>query len=86
MVMPGLSGLQMLAEIRATRETADLPVIMITGRSDPQAVVEALAAGADDHIAKPFDFAVLVARVDRVVERARRIAALKRSNATLDAR
>ncbi|MGJ3649379.1 response regulator [Sphingomonas sp. GlSt437] len=86
MVMPETSGLQMLAEIRGSRETADLPVIMITGRSDPQAVVEALAAGADDHIAKPFDFSVLAARIDRVVERARRIAALKRSNATLDAR
>ncbi|MGK3905386.1 response regulator, partial [Enterococcus faecium] len=76
MVMPETSGLQMLAEIRGSRETADLPVIMITGRSDPQAVVEALAAGADDHIAKPFDFSVLAARIDRVVERARRIAAL----------
>ncbi|MFK5088422.1 PleD family two-component system response regulator, partial [Klebsiella pneumoniae] len=74
------------ADIRGSRETADLPVILITGRSDPQAVVEALAAGADDHIAKPFDFSVLAARIDRVVERARRIAALKRSNATLDAR
>ena len=86
MVMPRMSGLHVLREIRSSRETADLPVIMLTGRSDPAAAVEALSAGADDHIAKPFDFAVLAARIDRVLARARRIADLKRSNIALDAR
>lgn len=86
MVMPGMSGIQVLREIRAGRDTADLPVIMVTGRSDPAATVEALAAGADDHVAKPYAFEELAARIDRVLGRARRIAALKRSNAALDAR
>ncbi|MBX9730204.1 MAG: response regulator [Sphingomonas sp.] len=86
MVMPGMSGLHVLNEIRGNRETADLPVIMVTGRSDAGAAIEALAAGADDHVAKPFDFQVLAARIDRVIDRARRFAELKRSNATLDAR
>jgi DNA-binding response OmpR family regulator len=86
MVMPNMNGLHVLAEIRGSRETADLPVVMMTGRSDASAAVEALAAGADDHVAKPFDFTVLAARIDRVMQRARRIADLKRSNATLDAR
>jgi len=86
MLMPGMSGLDVLNEIRAAPDTADLPVIMITGRSDPQAIIEALNAGADDHLAKPFDFAVLSARMERVLQRGRRIADLKRSNAALDAR
>lgn len=86
MVMPRMSGIHVLTEIRGSRDTADLPVIMVTGRSDPAAAVEALAAGADDHVAKPFAFEVLAARIDRVLARARRIAELKRSNATLDAR
>jgi len=86
MVMPGMSGLHVLREIRGSRDTADLPVIMLTGRSDPAAAVEALAAGADDHVAKPFAFEVLNARIERVLARARRIADLKRSNAALDAR
>ena len=86
MVMPGMSGVHVLREIRGSRDTADLPVIMLTGRSDPAAAVEALAAGADDHVAKPFAFEVLHARIERVLTRARRIADLKRSNATLDAR
>jgi two-component system, OmpR family, response regulator len=86
MVMPGMSGLHVLREIRANRETIDLPVIMVTGRSDSAAAIEALSAGADDHVAKPFDFDVLAARIDRVLSRAGRIADLKRANATLDAR
>ncbi|MBY0520674.1 MAG: response regulator, partial [Sphingomonas sp.] len=86
MVMPEMSGLHVLNEIRGHRETADLPVIMVTGRSDPLAAVQALEAGADDHVAKPFAFEVLAARIDRVLDRAKRIAELKRSNATLDAR
>jgi DNA-binding response OmpR family regulator len=86
MVMPGMSGLHVLREIRASRETIDLPVIMVTGRSDAPAAIEALSAGADDHVAKPFDFDVLAARIDRVLTRAGRIAELKRANAALDAR
>jgi two-component system OmpR family response regulator len=86
MVMPRLSGVQVLREIRGSHDTADLPVIMLTGRSDPAAAVEALAAGADDHVANPFDFDVLAARIARTLLRARRIAELKRSNASLDAR
>jgi two-component system, OmpR family, response regulator len=86
MVMPGMSGLHVLREIRASRETIDLPVIMVTGRSEASAAIEALSAGADDHVAKPFDFEVLAARIDRVLSRAGRIADLKRANATLDAR
>lgn len=86
MVMPGLSGVQVLAELRGSQDTADLPVIMVTGRSDAAAAVEALAAGADDHVAKPFAFAMLAARIERTLDRAGRIAELKRANAALDGR
>lgn len=86
MMMPGMSGIEVLADLRATPRTADLPVIMITARSDSGAAVEALAAGADDYVAKPFDFDVLLARIDRTLGRANRIAELKRTVASLDAR
>ncbi|URW75568.1 response regulator [Sphingomonas donggukensis] len=69
MVMPGLSGVDVLAEIRADPETRDLPVIMVTARAEPQAAVEALAAGADDWIAKPFAFESLIARIARALAR-----------------
>lgn len=86
LVMPGMSGLSVLREIRSARETADLPVIVVTSRSDSQAAIDVFAAGADDHVPKPFAFDVLAARIERVIARARRIAELKRSNAALDAR
>jgi DNA-binding response OmpR family regulator len=83
---PDHAGLHILRELRGSRATADLPVIVLTGRSDPAAAVAALAAGADDHVAKPFDSDVLAARIARVLARARRIADLQRANAALDAR
>lgn len=86
MTMPGLSGIATLREIRATPVTADLPVLMITGRTDDAAAVEALATGADDWVLKPFSFEVLGARIERLLDRARAFAALRRSNEALDAR
>ena len=86
MIMPGVSGVDVLTELRSHRDTADLPVIMVTARSEPSAAVEALAAGADDWVAKPFSFDVLAARIERTLARATRVADLKRSNSALDAR
>ncbi|MCW3834809.1 response regulator [Sphingomonas canadensis] len=86
MVMPEVSGLHVLAEIRSAPDTGDLPVIMITGCGDPAAAVEALQAGADDYVTKPFTFELLAARIERTLTRADRVEALKRSNLALDAR
>ena len=86
LVMPGMSGLSVLHEIRSGHETVDLPVIVVTAHGDPAMAIDAFRAGADDYVAKPFPFDVLAARIERVIARARRIADLKRSNAVLDAR
>ncbi|MCW3846968.1 response regulator [Sphingomonas sp. LB-2] len=86
MTMPEISGMHVLHEIRGSLDTIDLPVIMVTGQGDPAGAVKALAAGADDYIAKPFAFEVLAARIERTLARASRIEALKRSNLALDAR
>jgi DNA-binding response OmpR family regulator len=83
--LPDMSGMHVLREIRGSRETADLPVIMLTDRENG-AGAEALAAGADDYCVKPFDFECLSARVERTLARAGRIEELKRSNLALDAR
>lgn len=80
---PELSAIHMLNEIRGSRDTADLPVIML---SHDDRAVEAFNAGADDWLAKPFTFDVLAARIDRILARAQRIDELKRSNLALDAR
>ena len=86
MMMPRLSGIAVLRELRANVATASLPVLMVTARSDDAAAVEALRAGADDHIVKPFAFDVLGARIERVLERGRAYEKLRRANEGLDAR
>lgn len=86
MVMPEMSGVAVLGELRGSRSTADLPVIVVTGRSEPTAAVEALAAGADDWIAKPFSFDMLVARIDRVLARSARLSDRPRPGTSADAR
>ncbi len=85
-IMPHVGGIQVLQEVRGSRDTADLPVIMVTSQDDPQAAVEALRAGADDYVAKPYEFEVLAARIERTLARADRLEELKRSNLALDAR
>ena len=84
--LPDLSGIKVVRELRRYCRCADLPVIMITARSDSGAAVEALAAGADDHVAKPFDFTVLEAKINRMLDNAARLAEIKQTNAALDAR
>lgn len=61
--LPDLSGTTVLARLRAVPDTATLPVLLVTGHSDPDRRVSGLEAGADDFIAKPVDLDELVARV-----------------------
>ncbi|WP_129359950.1 MULTISPECIES: MtrAB system response regulator MtrA [Micrococcaceae] len=60
LMLPGMSGIQVCERIR---ETSDVPVIMLTAKSDTEDVVRGLEAGADDYIAKPFKPAELLARI-----------------------
>ena len=62
-VMPGMSGLEVLRDLRSRHDAADLPVIMATARDDSNDVVTALGLGANDYVTKPLDFPVVLARV-----------------------
>jgi len=62
-MMPEVTGLDVLRELRKTRSSADLPVIMATAQTDSDDIVRALDLGANDHVAKPIDFDVLLARI-----------------------
>ena len=84
MGMSRLSGLRTLREMRASPRHADVPVMMMTARMDPAAAIEALEAGADDHVAKPFDYPVLAARIKRLLRRAAMIGSLRQANVSLD--
>lgn len=81
-----LPGIATMKKIRAAGLAGQASFVMITGRQDSVSVVEALEAGADDHVAKPFDFDVLDARLRHLCQRADEVGALTRHNAELDAR
>jgi signal transduction histidine kinase len=62
-MMPNLDGFGLVARLRATEATADIPVIMLSARAGEESRVEGLQAGADDYLIKPFSARELVARV-----------------------
>ena len=82
--LPDADGLQTFDRVKAV--DARVPVILITGKSDATGAVEGFAAGADDVVAKPFHFEVLLARIARRLARARSIDRLRRDNEKLDER
>jgi EAL domain-containing protein (putative c-di-GMP-specific phosphodiesterase class I)/DNA-binding response OmpR family regulator len=61
--MPGMSGIDVVQELRRRAETSTLPVILMTGAADEHSVVAGLEAGATDFLAKPVRLDELVARV-----------------------
>jgi adenylate cyclase len=63
-MMPGLSGLDVLRRVRQRWPESDLPVIMATARDATEDVVEALRLGANDYVTKPLDFPIVLARVE----------------------
>jgi two-component system KDP operon response regulator KdpE len=64
--MPGISGLETCAEIRTS---SDVPIIMLTIRNSERDKVEALDAGADDYVVKPFGVQELMARIRAALRR-----------------
>ena len=64
-MMPGMTGFDVLRTLRATRPASALPVLMVTARTDSEDVVEALAMGANDYITKPVDFPVALERIKK---------------------
>lgn len=84
--LPPSDGIELARLVRGEASWQDLPIILITGRSNPRAAIDALAAGADDVVVKPFEFQMLFARIARQHVRARALGELRRDNAALDAR
>jgi two-component system phosphate regulon response regulator PhoB len=69
-MLPTLSGIEVCRQIRRRHETRNLPVIMVTARSEDQDAVRGLNIGADDYITKPFSMEGLLARVRALLRRA----------------
>jgi two-component system phosphate regulon response regulator PhoB len=69
LMLPGLSGYDVLAELRGQDETKDIGVIVLTARKDEPDRIKGLSLGADDYLPKPFSPHELVLRVGAVLRR-----------------
>jgi two-component system phosphate regulon response regulator PhoB len=74
-MLPVTSGIEVCRQIRRRPATRDLPVIMVTARTEEQDAVRALDMGADDHIAKPFAMEALLARIRALLRRSSNVPA-----------
>lgn len=68
-MLAGTDGMELLRQLRQKSATADIPVIMVTAKSDRLDKVRGLDCGADDYITKPFDILELIARIKAVLRR-----------------
>lgn len=69
LMLPGLSGYEVLEQLRADAGTQGIPVLMLTARREEQDRIRGLAMGADDYLAKPFAPQELVLRVGAILRR-----------------
>ena len=66
-MLPGKDGFTVVSELRAASNY--VPVLMLTARGRPEDVLKGFASGADDYLAKPFDLAILLARLQGLLRR-----------------
>src|ERR1700690_2195687 len=68
-MLPLMSGIEVCGQTRRRPDTRDLPVIMVTARTEDQDAVRGLNTGADDYITKPFNMEALLARMRALLRR-----------------
>jgi DNA-binding response OmpR family regulator len=66
-MLPGKDGFQVATELRAAKQF--VPVLMLTARGRPEDVLKGFASGADDYLPKPFELAILLARLQGLLRR-----------------
>lgn len=68
-MLPGKNGVDFVKELRTDPATVDIPIIMLTAKSEESDRVQGLSAGADDYVVKPFSPKELTARINAVLRR-----------------
>jgi len=69
LMLPGIDGLDVCRILKNSKQTAKIPIIMITAKGEDTDVVKGLEIGADDYVTKPFSLKVLFARVNALIRR-----------------
>jgi signal transduction histidine kinase len=79
-MMPGRDGLTVCQELRASEQNSDLKIVLLTARVDEQSKIDALQAGADDFLTKPFSSIEVLTRIDNLLRSVRLQADLRARN------
>ncbi len=66
-MMPRMSGLELVAAIKGDPDTAAIPVLLLTAKAQQSDIADGLGTGADDYVTKPFEPLELVDRVNRLL-------------------
>lgn len=68
-MLPNLSGIEICRQLRRAKETREIPIIMLTARSEERDKIRGLNIGADDYITKPYSIKELIARIHSALRR-----------------
>lgn len=79
LMLPGISGLDLCRKLKQQDDTRQIPIIMVTAKTEDSDIVAGLELGAEDYITKPFSPRVLIARVRSVLRR-QKIGVIDESN------
>lgn len=69
-MLPGVSGIELARRMKRDPATNEIPIIMLTAKTDEDNKIQGLDAGADDYITKPFSTRELISRINAVLRRA----------------
>ncbi len=67
--MPGMTGIDLLKEVRADEKLASLPTLMVTAEAKRDQIVEAAQAGVNGYVVKPFTAQALKEKIEKIFER-----------------
>jgi two-component system phosphate regulon response regulator PhoB len=67
LMMPGMDGFEMLKRVKQDSQTKNIPVVVLTGRSDEESREKARSLGCDDYIVKPVEFQDLLLRIEKIL-------------------
>ncbi len=65
--MPGMHGLELLRQVRSDPNLAKLPVLMLTAEAKREQIIEAVQAGVDGYVIKPFTAVTLKEKIDKIL-------------------
>ena len=66
-MMPGMNGYEVLKELKASDDTKDIPVVLLTGNDREEDVVKGIELGASDYVVKPYKPAELIGKIERLI-------------------